>query len=151
MPFHEQSFSSRFGTMGDPAEAAFDAVWPKNHNLGLNRPPFSMARMPATMRYTPDKMTNKAFVECMGIGRDGTLKIKDEKVSAMWEWQKLGPVELFVYDSSKQQYWQVRIGDWVTQLKAHGQPDTFPEGKTYKRLHRDNFPTEPQDMPDVES
>lgn len=143
MAFHEQSFSSRFGTMGDTAEQAYDIYEPKNHKLGLNRPPFHMSRMPATMRYTPDRMTNKAFVECMGIGRDGTLKIKDEKVDALAMWLQLGPVELFVFDQSKSTCYIASLAAWGDKIETYGTPDTFPEGKAYSRLHRNHFPCEP--------
>jgi len=147
--FSNQSFAARFGTMGDPAEAAFDMVHPKNHALGLNRPPFSMSRMAAPLRYTPDRLTNEMFVECMGIGGDGTLKIKDEKVEALKVWEHVGPVALFVYDSKKVEWYLALMSDWQEALDQHGKPATYPEGKTYRRLHRKHFPTDPTAMPDA--
>lgn len=147
MSFSKQSFNRRFATMGDPAEAAFDLVYPKHHKLGLNRPPFYMGGMTQAMRYTPDRMLRDRFVECMGIGRDRTLKIKDEKIEALQDWLRLGAVSLFVYDQSTDTYYEAPIDDWVSNLRAYASDDTFPEGKTYKALRSDRFPTTPTPLP----
>lgn len=146
--FHKQSFTKRFATMGDPAEAAFDLVYPKNHKLGLNRPPFFMGGMPLTMRYTPDRMTRVRITECMGVGRDRKLKIKVEKVEALLAWQHIGPVWLFVWDSHKKRYYDAPIEDWVDNLLTHGIARTFDnDGKAFTELDVSHFPTEPLELP----
>lgn len=151
MSFHQQSFTQRFGTMGDPAEAAFDLVYPKHHKLGLNRPPFYMGGMPAPMRYTPDRMLRDRFVECMGIGRDGLLKLKDEKLDALYEWRAIGPVHLFVYNSHTNCYYEAPLADWVSQLHFYGTPRTFEnDAKAYTELAAAHFPTEPQPLPEAD-
>lgn len=139
--FHKQSFASRFGTMGDTAERIFDEiVGGKAHELGLCRPPFGMQKMTAAMRYTPDRLTGEQFVECMGIGRDGILKIKDEKIEALQLWSTLGPLDLFVYDQARHKYCWEPFVDWRNVIDKCANSATFPEGKTYRALHRDDFP-----------
>lgn len=141
MGFSDQSFNTRFGTMGDPAEEAFDQqLEGKTHALGLNRPNFTMRNMTLAMRYTPDRMTRHHLVEVMGIGRDQTLKIKDEKVEALGIWENIGPVHLFVYDQKNGRTFQAPIEEWRQALDEHGEPDMFPEGKSYRRLHARHFP-----------
>jgi hypothetical protein len=141
--FHQQNFNSRFGTMGDPAESVFDDMYPKHHKLGLNRPPFSMQGMNAAMRYLPDRMTRKAFVEVMGIGRDRLLKLKDEKLQALFEWRQLGPVHLFVWDQQANTTYEAPIEEWAEAITNLGTDGTFSEGKTFKALHVNHFPVPP--------
>lgn len=149
MSFHQRSFKTRFGTMGDPAEAAFDLVYPKHHKLGLNRPPFFMGGMNLPMRYTPDRMLRDRFVECMGIGRDRLLKLKTEKVDALAVWTLIGPVDLFVFDQKLGTYHQAPIGDWQGHLEAHGNARTFEnDKKPYIELHVDHFPSPPTLLPE---
>lgn len=148
MSFHTQTFSKRFQTMGDPAEAAFDRVHPKSHKLGLNRPPFYMGGMALCHRYTPDRLIREGEFECMGIGRDHTLKIKDEKIEALVRrHDALGPVWLFVYDQKDDTYYEAPIDQWVRQIDAHAESGTFSEGKTYKALKSEQFPVPPTPLP----
>ena len=147
--FHEQPFSARFGVMGDVAEGIFDQIHPKNHELGLNRPPFGMAGMTANMRYVPDRMRRDAFVEVMGIGRGQALKVKLEKFEALQAWATIGPVELFIYDSHNHRYWEGPLDAWLWayQDAEHGfYPDN---GKEYVTLPADKFPFDPIGVPNV--
>lgn len=148
MSFHRQSFKTRFGTMGDPAEAVFDLVYPKNHKLGLNRPPFYMGGMVLAMRYVPDRMLRDRFVEVMGCGRDGKLKLKHEKIEALQTWQQIGPVELFVYDQFNETYYEAPLDAWVSAAHTLGASRTFDnDGKTYLELHISDFPTNQHPVP----
>lgn len=148
--FNKQNFAKRFGKMGDEAEAAFDAVHPRNHSLGLNRPPFYMGGMRATMRQTPDKMTRDGLWECMGVGRDRKLKFKDDKLEALSVWDEhIGPVWLFVWDSHKKRYYEAPLQAWAGQLEAQGIARTFEnDGKAYRELDVDHFPSDPQPLPE---
>lgn len=141
--FHRQSFQNRFQAMGDEAEGAFDEVFPKNHKLGLNRPPFTMTKMTVEMRYTPDRMDATAFVEVMGVGRDRLLKMKTEKFDALFTWTMLGPVDLFVWDSHKRNWYRAPIKQWFLAAAGHGSVGSFDEGKQYIALHVDDFPVAP--------
>jgi hypothetical protein len=147
VPFHQRNFSDRLTTMGDPAEEACDLVYGhRTHALGFNRVwqngvGLTMSQMTASMRYTPDRLTINAFVECMGIGRDKTLKIKTEKVHALQAWAMLGPTKLFVFDQPKNAYHVAEIDDWEEACLEHAELKMFPEGKEYWALHRDHFPS----------
>lgn len=146
--FHKQSFTKRFATMGDPAEAVFDLVHPRHHKLGLNRPNFNMLNMPVTMRQMPDRMLRDRIVECMGVGRDRLLKLKVDKEQALVVWEIIGPVWLFVYDSHKGVYYEAPLADWVRQFNAYGSDDMFEnDGKRYTALHVKHFPTDPKPVP----
>lgn len=149
--YNAQTFEKRFGYLGDTAEAAFDLVWPKHHKLGLNRPPFGLAGVDPVLRYTPDRMVRHGFVEVMAIGHDDTLKIKHEKVDALTAWNRIAPVDLFVYHKPKNLYWQAGLGEWAKKFKKHGVDDAFDDGKTFIGLHTDHFPGEPQAVPDGEA
>lgn len=129
--------------MGDPAEAVFDLAHPKSHPLGLNRPNFTMTRMTDAMRYTPDRMTADGLYEVMGIGRDGTLKIKHEKIGALSTWQEVGPVFLFVYDQVASTYYEAPIDTWIASFDAFGVTKSFPEGKAYYAVSKRDFPCDP--------
>ena len=149
MNFHQQSFSARFAAMGDQAEAIFDLVHPKSHELGLNRPPFGMAGMSAVMRYTPDRMRRDAFVEVMGFGRGQALKVKDEKFEALQSWSTIGPVELFIYDSHNHRYWEGPLDEWLLAYQGAERGEYEDNGKTYVTLPAAMFPFEPKQVPDV--
>ena len=145
MGFSNSSFNNRMQTAGDPAEEACDKVYDhRTHALGLNRVwqngvGLYMAQMSPAMRYTPDRLIIDRFVECMGIGRDKTLKIKHEKIAALRDWATLGNTDLFVFDQVQSQYYQAPIAEWAAACVKHAEVLTFPEGKTYYALHRDNF------------
>jgi hypothetical protein len=149
--YNKQSFSKRFAKMGDQAEAACDVVYPKSHELGLNRPKFFMGGMPATMRQTPDRMLRDRLIECMGVGRDRKLKLKLDKLDVLEVWNEhIGPVWLFVWDSHKQQYYEAPIAQWRDQVRAHGIARTFEnDGKAYHELDATHFPSEPHPLPEV--
>lgn len=146
MTFHTRDFNNRFATLGDPAENAFLERHPKAHRLGLCRPLFSMNGMPATMRYAPDFMLRDRFVECMGIatGGQGTLKIKMEKLAALRQWEDIGQVTLWVWDSTKDRYWEAAISLWEATCWEKGNREFFPDNnKPYWELDYREFPVLP--------
>jgi hypothetical protein len=143
MTFHQQPFVARLAQMGDEAETAFDELNPNHHKLGINRPPMNVAAMNPIARYTPDRMLYDRLVECMGIGKDATLKLKVEKLDALFAWTWISPVDLFVHDSHQRRWWQAPLKDWFVACQQHAQRNTFPEGKEYYALRADHFPTEP--------
>jgi hypothetical protein len=150
--FHQQSFAARHGAMGDESEAVFDSLHGERvHRLGLNRywangGKLHLNQMTTPMRYAPDRQTIDRYVECMGVGRDQTLKIKDEKLVSLLRWNNLGPVDLFVYDSKHNRWWQAHILEWNQAITDHATVDHFPEGKAYWALHATHFPGEPCDV-----
>lgn len=148
--FHQKNFTQRFQTMGDTAEGIFDAVHPKSHPLGLNRPPFTMQRMTNPMKHTPDRMTADAIYEVMGMGRDRRLKLKLDKCHSLLTWGHIGPVHLFVYDQAEHVYYDAPFDDWHRMAQTHGIIKAFEnDGNKYYELHAQFFPCDPKEAPDV--
>lgn len=155
--FHQQSFNSRLATMGDPSEEACDKVYGyRTHKLGLDRKwqngvGLTLSQMTTPMRYTPDRQVIDRNIECMGIGRDKTLKIKQEKIAALIAWQHIGPIDLFVFDQPRGEYYQAPIALWQEAAITHGEVKSFPEGKLYYALDRQHFPSEAKVVPNVKT
>lgn len=104
-----QHYSQRLkpGGMGDTAEAKFEEISDDGSyvRFGFNRPPFRMTHLSSVIRHTPDYVTREGnLVECMGMGRDGRLKLKQEKYDALLAWNGMQPVVLFVWNSHEQQH-----------------------------------------------
>jgi len=144
--FKEKSWSNRYSTMGDIAETAFIGVYPHAHRLGLNRPDFDVRGMADPMRYAPDFMMSDGLYEVMGVASrgDSLLKIKFEKLDALSTWMCIGPVNLFIYDSSKKRYWEGGLREWIKACHRCAEVARFPDNKKpYFALHIDDFPAEP--------
>jgi hypothetical protein len=101
------------GGMGDEAESIFEEVYEgKFVRFGFNRPPFRMTNLTSFVRHTPDYCTGKGQLwDCMGLGRDGILKLKVEKHNALVEWNEMQNTGLFVWNSSKGEYAYITIDD----------------------------------------
>lgn len=156
MSFHKQSFSNRFGAMGDQAEAVFDAVYKgKVHELGLNRvwqngDRLYMGQMTPHMKATPDRMVKDHFAEVMGIGRDQMGKFKDVKLFPLLDWNNIiGPVTIFIYDSFNHRYWEANVYDWEEACRLFGTREAFHDGPEYWALPVEHFPVEPVDAPPI--
>lgn len=144
--FNEKKWNNRFGAMGDTAESAFVGVHPEAHRVGLNRPNFDVRGMHDAMRYAPDYMLQDGLYEVMGVASrgDSLLKVKFEKLSALSIWTCIGPINLFVYDSSKKRYWEATLEDWTKACHKYAEVARFHDNKKpYFALHIDNFPSEP--------
>jgi hypothetical protein len=150
MSFHKQSFHTRFQAMGDEAEGIFLTLHPNKYvRIGLDRPPFSMQGMPINMRATPDFIGRLHFVEVQGIGRDRTLKLKENKTNALFIWNKyIGPVDLFVWDRTNKHTYQAPLADWMVAVGAHGVEGAYPEGHKYYGLNVSDFPVEGTPLPE---
>jgi hypothetical protein len=128
--------------MGDAAEKQFEIIFPSHHRFGINRPNMHVPSIPLMLRYAPDYMVQSGLVECMGVGRDATLKLKLDKLSALLRWELIADVSLFVWDSHRSRYWIALIQDWNRACVEHGEVDEFNDnGKPYVRLKSTNFPT----------
>lgn len=135
--FHQQSFASRFGAMGDEAEGVFEQLNEgKFVRYGLNRPPLNMAMLPPFIRYTPDYLTSHGLVEVQGVGKDRKLKLKIDKAIALQKWHESFRLLFFIWDSSIKQSCYVDWPDLWTVL-----PEMpimkFPEGKPYWEIDVD--------------
>lgn len=98
----------RLGTMGDQAEAVFEAVWPDRWvRAGWNRPtdgrtgkPLPMSDLGDMERYRPDYLSERRYIEVQGFGNDQIAKFKLDKLGALAWWNKNLPVHWFLYDSA---------------------------------------------------
>lgn len=127
--FHSLDFKGRLAAMGDAAEAAFLEVSDMSVvRFGLDRPPLNMAMIPAFIRHTPDYLASKCLVECVGMGRDGVLKLKVDKYQALLQWDTYHPVQLFVWDSHKKRHW---IGDIQDTFRWDYELGQFHDGPEY--------------------
>lgn len=140
MQFHKQNWNQRFQTMGDEAEGIFETVYRNNWvRTGLNRPPLQMHALAVPVRYMPDYLTSKSWVEVQGCGRDKVIRIKAEKLNSLAEWLKLGhPVDMFFWDTTNKRYTQVSLDD-VCDLCAVLPQKIYPEGKTFYEIPTDMF------------
>lgn len=125
------------GGMGDEAEQKFEEVHDESTwvRFGFNRPPFRMTNLSSFIRHTPDYVTKQgALVECMGMGRDGVLKLKLEKYEALMEWNRKQPVVLFVWNSAEGIYLTV-YWDELKLLVSRARRDAgvraFNDGNEY--------------------
>lgn len=137
MSFKDQSFATRFTAMGDEAEAEFERRQTGGYvRYGLNRPPLQMSALSPLVRYTPDYLTSKCFVEVQGVGRDRIVKLKHEKTEALRVWNAFFPLELFLWDRSRQDATQI---PWpaIELLLPLAETGMFPEGKPYHAINID--------------
>lgn len=144
-PFNERNFAHRFETMGDTAEAQFEAYVAANDlrcdRYGFNRPSSAMQKWPAFIRYTPDFIQHDRLVEVKGVGRDGIVKIKGENLEAIEAWSKIMPIWLFVWNSSN------RTGklfpadeNFIADVDASCETDRFPDNnKLYYKIPWDEL------------
>ena len=141
MSFKDQSFDRRFSAMGDEAEGKFERIFPDNYvRFGLNRPPLHMASLPERLRHMPDYLTSKGFIECKGIGRDDTVKLKVMEFSCMNFWHQIHPMRIFVW-SSYRFAWTMLAFEQIRSLIDDGSAtlDRYHDGKAYFGLVGDNF------------
>lgn len=133
MSFKDLSFEQRMSKMGDAAEKVFEDTFDHGWvRFGLNRPPLNVAALPLRIRYMPDYLTTKGFVECQGFGRDQLLKIKREKLDCLSYWNTLHPVDYFIWDSSKKRHKFMPLAQIVTMIDLGlAGLDWFPEAKAY--------------------
>lgn len=139
--FKDKDWNQRYESMGDEAEAVFEAAYPQGFvRFGLDRPPLRMMDLPTKIRYTPDYLTGKGLVEVQGLGRDRKMKVKLEKLASLQEWAKDFRVDLFLWDRTAERFGFVRLPDLATALYNGGNVGHFPEGKAYLWLHVDDVP-----------
>lgn len=144
--FHERTFAERFSAMGDEAEGVFTAVYPEGWvRTGLDRPPINVGKLPLKVRYTPDFLTSKGYVEVMGCGSDRRLKLKVEKLQALGMWHLDFRTDLFVWDRPKTRYGWVRYEELVNAVDGCPMGE-FREGKSFYRLSLSALPAVWKDL-----
>lgn len=133
MSFKDLPFEQRINKLGDAAEKAFEQTFDHGWiRFGLNRPPLDVSALPKRLRYTPDYLTSKGFVECQGFGRDQLLKVKRDKLDAMCWWATVHPVDYFIWDSSKKRSMFMPLDQLLTMIDLGlCTLDWFPESKAF--------------------
>ena len=139
MSFSNQSFQARMGAMGDEAEGKFEELHTSGFvRFGLNRPPVKVQMLPSFIRYTPDYLTSHGFVEVQGVGRDRKTKIKIDKAIALQQWHQLFKLQLFIWDSKKQEAKYIDW-EWLWPQLASMPIKHFVEGKPYWEVNIDSL------------
>lgn len=143
--FRDRPFDQRFTAMGDEAEGRFEEyatnVLKKGFvRYGLDRPPLRMGDLPTRLRYTPDYLMGKQFVEVQGFGRDQTYKIKLEKLNSLHWWNDLHPVQMYVWDSHKKRECMLHLFE-LDRIINDGKAELghFAEGKAYFALRAEDL------------
>jgi len=141
--FHERPFVQRWGQMGDAAEQAFLEQHPNAHRTGLDRTALNVRRMDDNQRYAPDYMIEDGYYEVMGYASRGNnvLKLKMDKLEALRAWEAIGPVYLWVRDSSTGNVTCAPIRQWAKQCAQHAERKFFPDNnRPYWELKPEHFP-----------
>lgn len=140
MSFKDRPFHERFHSLGNEAEAIFEASYAQGFvRYGLDRPPIHMASLPPFVRFTPDYLTARGAVEVQGFGRDQNAKFRREKLAALGQWHHLIRVDFFIWDSHNKRYGWVRLPDLERRLRM-SQLRRFPEGNEYFEVPADELP-----------
>lgn len=142
MSFKDKSFNSRFAAMGDQSEQVFEAVYDQGFvRWGLNRPPINLKNVPPFVRYAPDYLTGKGFVEVQGFGTDQKFKLKDDKADALVSWNHLFRTDIFVFDSKNSRYGWLRLNELLDVLDEDGTTGAFDAGRNpYRWLSAEELP-----------
>lgn len=141
--YSDSGWSARYGKMGDESEQVFREVYGKGFaEWGLRRPPIKVGGLPLRVRCAPDFIGSDEFVEAMGMGRAGVLKLKIEKWLGLSLWAVEFPLRLFIWDSHKKRYGFIGHKE-LTDVIVKGQKlAQFPEGKVYYELRVADLPIE---------
>lgn len=142
--FRDQSFEQRFEKMGDEAEGRFevyaaDKLQRGFIRFGLNRPPLKMSELPTRLRYTPDYLMGRRFVEVQGLGRDQTMKVKIDKLNCAHYWNDLHPFWWYLWDRTNERECMFHLfvlDQLINESKA--EIGHFAEGKAYFAFKADD-------------
>lgn len=141
--FHQQNWGARYQTMGSTAETAFLGKYPHAHRLGIDRPDFSVRKLPLFFRQAPDFLLPDGAYEVMGVSsraQEPSLKLKHEKMDVLKEWAKYGDVYLWVWDSHKKMCVSMPIDAWEMLMREYGEVKHFSDNdKPYWDLPIEHF------------
>lgn len=126
--FHEQDWQHRETLLGDEAEGVFREVAGDCVKYGLDRPPINLRHVPDFIRFTPDFLQASRAVEVVGMGQDGILKIKCNKMLALLKWNEHMPVFVFIWNSATQLYTLLPVTELWRRLLETGKIERFHEG-----------------------
>lgn len=153
MSYYKAPFWRRFEIMGDWSEAAIVAYCDR-HNykytpFGFNRPNITFRKLPGFLQHMPDFIVEGfqkelVFIEGKGVGRDNILKIKQQDIDILSEWNKQLPVYFSIYHSNKS---NISFGvslSHIIELCKQAETASFPDNnKLYYKLLVKQFNWEP--------
>lgn len=129
--------------MGDTSEHVFEDVETGWVRYGLRRPKLNVAKLPLKIRYTPDYLQADRLVEVQAFGRDGYLKVKVEKATALTLWNHDHPVDMFLWDAKRKRYGRVAWTDLFRDLCLDGEGHLFEnDGKAHWAIGWVSIPVE---------
>lgn len=123
--FHKKSWNERKQVLGKPAETAFQIFAAKRgirfEDFGAKvESPLNYFKIPLYLRLRPDYICQQGsktiLCEVKGVGFDGLLKFKLESIEALYTWQLVTPVFIFLWDSSRRQYCFIAYENLRNQL-----------------------------------
>lgn len=113
MTFKDQNWEERVEVLGDIGENAFREYAARRSlgvvKYGLDRPPINLSRTPDFVRYSPDFLTDEAFVEVQGCGRDQQFKFKHSKLIALRQWNRHHHVMVWLWNEPLQDWRQITV------------------------------------------
>src|SRR5688500_12749587 len=126
MSYSSQSFSNRFGMLGDMAEAAFEKFCIINDFMyerrGWDRPNLNrFYDIHPTARAEPDfvleTLKSLLYVDCKGTGQP-FVKIKQESLDHLAHWNTWLPVYFFVWNSKTKMYGWLKYTATITMCET---------------------------------
>ena len=139
MSFYQQDPAVRLMTP-NASEIHFDEVFgDESARWGLDHPPFDMQNLPPIVRYSPDRIMARKFVECKGVGKDAVLKIKIEQLEALRFWSHIHPVSIFVWDSFRKRWTFIELEVLVKACHKNGALEQFPDNNKPAWFIHTNF------------
>lgn len=128
--FHTQSWTEREKWLGDEAEHVFSQLVGEDNcvKYGLDRPPIHVGKLPEFVRFTPDYLQEHRAVEVVGMGHDGVLKIKVQKLLALMKWNEFMPVYVFIWNGHLKEYTLAPVTDIWRRCHEAGKVVRFHEG-----------------------
>jgi len=149
MTFASKPFHERLAVLGDEAEGEFER-WANIERIGFERsgrrrPPFSMKKLHAYVRHEPDYLTEDAYYEVKGFGKEQVLKLRTDKLDALHYWDLIHPVRLWIWDSLNRRFvwWDLQS---IDRLAEEAETGRFPENTHFYAIKAEVlFPEAPPD------
>ena len=140
--FRDLSWTERRKFLGDKAEVAYErdrrARGVRFTDYGLRRAPFNGAEMDqldGTIKHGPDYIESwqrrLRFVEVQGVGNEGIVCLKDDKLAVLVAEARL-PVVLWLWHDPSQRFACLpisQVGPMVLAARLDGQRGVFDEHK----------------------
>lgn len=140
MSYKDGDWSSRYGSLGNQAEAVFESVFPRHYRFGLNKPDIAVGKLTLPARSAPDYGDYEGLCEVVGFGRDQIMKLRIEKVLGLAQWSATFNVDVFAYDSRNERWCRQPLFEWMLLWFQYGEHGEFNEGKPYVGLRTKHIP-----------